>query len=134
MSRALDDLNPIFKPLAIELLARIAEAGIPIMIIDTLRTEAEHKINLANGTSQIKRSKHQDGLAIDVCPYSVYQISGPDKLNWDTSSEISVIIWNRLGVIGKNLGLRWGGNFKPISSKTGLGWDPGHFEYVINSL
>lgn len=38
MSRALNDLHPKFKPIAMELLARITEAGIPVMIIDTLRT------------------------------------------------------------------------------------------------
>lgn len=36
------------------------------VVIDGGRTEAEHKSNLAKGSSWIKRSKHQDGKAIDV--------------------------------------------------------------------
>lgn len=122
MSRALNDLNPKFKPLAIELIARIIEAGIPIMIIDTLRTPAEHKINLAKGVSSATRSKHLDGLAIDLCPYAEYSASGPDKLNWDTSAKE----WAIMGKIGEDLGLRWGGRWKKPH-------DPGHFEYVEKS-
>ena len=37
MSRALDDLDARFRPLAVELLARCAEAGVPVLIVDTLR-------------------------------------------------------------------------------------------------
>lgn len=128
MSRALNDLDPRFRPLAVELLARIVEAKIPVMIIDTLRTESEHKANLIAGTSKIKRSKHQDGLAIDLCPYEVYSVNGPDKLNWDTSTERSLLLWRTMGNIGKELGLVWGGDWKKrLTDK--IGWDPGHFEY-----
>lgn len=72
MSRKLDDLSPRFRPLAIELLARLTEAGIAVMVIDTLRTPAEHAANLAAGKSWVKRSKHLDGDAIDICPYAIY--------------------------------------------------------------
>ena len=41
MDRTLDSLNPKFKSIAIELLARLTEAGIVVMIINTLRTDAE---------------------------------------------------------------------------------------------
>lgn len=117
MSKALDDLDPRLKPLAIELLARAAEAGIPLMIIDTRRTEAEHQANLAAGRSWVARSKHLDGLAIDVCPYALYDLRGPDKLEWNVSDPV----WERLGKIGKRLGLRWGGDWTQA--------DMGHFEY-----
>src|SRR3972149_1349000 len=58
MSRKLDALAPRLKPLVFELLARSVEAGIPVMIIDTLRTPEEHAANLAKGVSWIKVSKH----------------------------------------------------------------------------
>lgn len=130
MSRQLNDLAPVFRPLAFELLARFTEAGLVVLIVDTLRTPAEHQVNLANGTSKVKHSKHLDGLAIDIVPYETYQANGPDKVNWDVTSPASVAIWKRMGLIGEALGLRWGGRFGPVSAKTGLGWDPGHFEYV----
>lgn len=116
MSRRLDDLAPQFKPLAIELLARLVEAGICVRIVDTLRTEEEHRANLLKGVSWVKRSKHLDGLAIDICPYEVWQSSGANKLNWDADHPI----WQRIGEIGEALGLRWGGRWKQR--------DMGHFE------
>jgi peptidoglycan L-alanyl-D-glutamate endopeptidase CwlK len=119
MSRRLDDLDVRFKPLAIELLARATEAGIAVMIIDTLRTPEEHAINLAKGVSWVTRSKHLDGLAIDICPYDVYRVDGADKLMWVTSHPS----WQVLGAIGEGLGLRWGGRWAVK--------DMGHFEYVV---
>jgi len=118
MSRALDDLSPRFKPLAMELLARCVEAHIPVLVVDTLRTPAEHAANLANGVSWTVRSKHLDGDAIDIVPYSVYDLHGPGKLQWDAGDPI----WQKLGAIGERLGLRWGGRWKQK--------DMGHFEYV----
>lgn len=116
MSRRLDDLSPAFKPKAMELLARFVEAGIAVMVIDTLRTPAEHQANLAAGVSWTKHSKHLDGNAIDVCPYMQFQLHGPDKLNWDPADPV----WSALGRIGEELGLIWGGRWKVR--------DLGHFE------
>lgn len=125
MSRALDDLDPRLRPLAIELVARCVEAGVAVMIVDTLRTPAEHAVNLAKGTSAATRSKHLDGLAIDLCPYETYQFAGPDKLRWDAGSGPKDVKepWATMGRIGESLGLRWGGRWKKP-------FDPGHFEYV----
>jgi peptidoglycan L-alanyl-D-glutamate endopeptidase CwlK len=39
------------------------------VIVDGWRSDAEHQKNLANGVSWIKRSRHQDGMAIDVAAY-----------------------------------------------------------------
>jgi hypothetical protein len=118
MSRRLDDLSARFRPLAFQLLARTVEAGIPVIIVDTLRTEAEHQVNLAKKVSWVKHSKHLDGDAIDICPYEQYAAHGPDKLLWTASDPI----WLRLGAIGESLGLRWGGRWSVP--------DLGHFEYV----
>ena len=119
MSRAFDDLDPRFKPLAMELVARLCEAGIPVLIVDTLRTPAEHAVNLAKGVSWTKHSKHLDGLAIDVVPYEVYTVQPKgDKLLWDTTHPI----WKQIGKIGQGLGLHWGGIWAVK--------DMGHFEYV----
>lgn len=118
MSRALDDLSPRMRPLAVELLARCVEAGIPVMVIDTLRTPAEHAANLKKGVSWTKHSKHLDGDAIDICPYSQYDLHGIDKLLWDAGDPV----WTRVGLLGEAIGLRWGGRWKNTP-------DFGHFEY-----
>lgn len=117
MSRALNDLSSRFRPLAFELLARCVEAGIPVLVVDTLRTPAEHAANLAKGVSWTKHSKHLDGDAIDLVPYSLWDLHGGDKLQWQPDP-----VWDRLGVIGESLGLRWGGRWAQK--------DLGHFEYV----
>lgn len=117
MSRKLDDLSPRMKPLAIELIARCVEQGIMVMIVDTLRTPAEHTENLKNGVSWIKRSKHLDGNAIDLAPYEQYALHGPDKLKWDASDPV----WLKIGQIGEQVGLLWGGRWVKTP-------DLGHFE------
>jgi hypothetical protein len=116
MSRQLDDLEPRFRWIAMELIARAAEAGIPVMIVDTLRTPQEQAENIAKGVSWTTHSKHLTGQAIDVCPYAVYQLRGPDKLQWGGDDPA----WEQLGGIGERLGLRWGGRWKQR--------DLGHFE------
>ena len=121
MSRKLDDLSPEFKPLAIELLARCVEARIPIFVIDTLRTPAEHAENLRSGRSWTIRSKHLDGDAIDVAPLQEYVLHGPAKANWNANDPV----WQKIGAIGESLGLRWGGRWKQR--------DMGHFELARES-
>lgn len=86
--------------------------------MDTLRTPEEHAANLAKGVSWTKRSKHLDGDAIDICPYSTWDAHGPDKLNWDIGDPV----WQKIGALGEAIGLRWGGRWKVK--------DMGHFEYV----
>jgi peptidoglycan LD-endopeptidase CwlK len=122
MSRKLDDLSPKFKPKAIELLARCVEAGIPTMIIDTLRMKEEQAENIRKGVSWTMKSNHLADLdgksnAIDVCPYDVYQVHGPDKLLWDGNDPV----WAKIGAIGEALGLTWGGRWAKR--------DLGHFEW-----
>jgi hypothetical protein len=124
MSRTLDALNAAFFPKAVMLLARLTEAEILVMITCTGRTQAEQDQAFATGHSQVRYSKHQDGFAIDVCPYQQYIIHGANKLQWDRSDPI----WAQMGKIGELIsGIGWGGRFRPLD-KNGMGWDPGHFE------
>lgn len=108
MSRALNDLAPTFKPQAIELLARLTEAGVCVLIVDTLRTQAEHEANLRNGTSWTRHSKHLDGLAMDVCPFQQWALHGPDKLQWNANDPV----WATIARVAESLGLRSGYRWK----------------------
>lgn len=125
MSRALNDLDSRLLPKVFELIARAAEHGIPVLIVDVLRTDAQQRVNVARGASATQQSKHlpqpPDGksLAIDLCPYEHFELHGPDKLSWDSADPS----WAVLGAIGEGLGLRWGGRWKDPH-------DPGHFEWV----
>ena len=118
MNTSLDSLDPVFKPLAFALLARSVEQRIPVVIVNTRRTDAEQDHAVATGVSWVKRSKHQDGLAIDICPYETYVAHGTNKLLWDADDPI----WLRLGQLGESLNLRWGGRWKQR--------DMSHFEYA----
>lgn len=120
MSRALDDLSPRMRPLVDKFLAKLMEARIPVMIVDTLRTPDEQAANVAKGVSWTLKSKHLTGDAIDVCPYAQYDLAGPDKLQWDETDPI----WNRIGAIGQGCGLKWG------VIKGGRRIDVGHFEFI----
>jgi len=127
MNRSLDALTSDFKPLAIELIARLVERGVQPLIVQTLRTLEEHRVNLANGTSRTARSKHlprkmrgfdsgtaDDGKAdaIDLCPYLVYTLApGGDKLSWDTATPPARAAWSAIGEVAEMLGLRWGGRW-----------------------
>jgi peptidoglycan LD-endopeptidase CwlK len=123
MSKALDDLDPKFKLTVFQLLARWTEAGIPVLIVETLRTQAQHELNLSAGRSWTKHSKHLDGFAIDVVPYALYTLApGGDKLEWNSDAPV----WQVLGKIGEGLGLRWGGRWTQR--------DMGHFEAVEGTL
>lgn len=118
MSRALSDLSDRFRPLAQALLAKFVEAKIPVLIICTRRTQEEHEANLAKGVSWTKHSKHLDGDAIDVCPFSQFMLHGSMKLQWDPTDPV----WAQMGLIGESLGLRWGGRWAQR--------DLGHFEWT----
>jgi hypothetical protein len=117
VSRRLDDLSPRMKPLAMAFLARLVEAKIAVLIVDTKRTPEEHARNLAGGRSWVKHSKHIDGDAMDVCPYDIYEIGGRNKLNWDATHPV----WARIADIAESCGL-----------VSGFRWaqkDCGHVEY-----
>lgn len=135
MSRALDDLSSTLRPIVFEVLARLTEAGLAVMIVDTLRTEAEHQANLAAGTSKAKLSYHLPrhlrlnlppsltdpdrgkSDAIDLAPFAQWQLHGPDKLQWDPADPA----WKVIGRIGEGLGLEWGGRWANPH-------DPGHLQ------
>jgi len=108
------------RPLVVEFLARLVEAGIVVMIVDTLRTKEEQTANVAKGVSWTMNSKHLTGDAIDVCPYETFLLHGPDKLKWDAADPV----WARIGAIGQACGLKWG------VIKGGVRIDLGHFEFL----
>jgi hypothetical protein len=134
-NRSLDVLSAAFRPLVFQLLARLTERGVAVMIVETIRTPAEHAANLAAGTSKTTNSKHlprrlrgviteiadlDKSDAIDLCPYEMYQLHGPDTLHWDANDPAFRVI----GEVAEKLDLRWGGRwYDPV--------DPGHCELII---
>jgi hypothetical protein len=120
--RALNLLHPDFRPIVDRFIARCVEERIAIVIVETWRSQEAHEEDLKNGRSWVKKSKHQHEietvsengyhyipapLAIDIAPYSVYDLHGDDKLQWDKKD----FVWQELGSIGKGIGLVWGGDW-----------------------
>lgn len=104
----LDSLSEAFRPLAMRFLARLVEARVPVVIVETRRSEEAHQEDLRNGRSWIQRSKHQDGNAIDVCPYAQYDLHGPDKLQWNPAHPV----WPTIAITAEKCGLKSGYRWK----------------------
>lgn len=111
----LDALHPYFLEKVNKLIAICKTKGIELAIVESFRTTAKQNEYKAMGKKYTRAtgglSKHQYGLAIDVVPVidSVAQ--------WDNAK-----LWKKIGAIGEQLGLRWGGRWHTL-------YDPGHFEW-----
>ena len=137
MSQSLDALSSSFRLRVFEVLARLIERDVMVMIIQTLRTPEQQAEYLARGASWTPLSTHLPrrlrGLtdepercdAIDLCPYAVYTAApGGDKLAWDESHPH----WQVIGEVVERIdGLRWGGRFRPPAKP-----DLGHVELVFH--
>jgi hypothetical protein len=149
--RNIDALDPSFRPIATELIQRLALAGIHYRIDETLRTEAVQKayylqsrLSLAE-VNQARReaglyllteaenkttvtwtldSVHLKGLAIDIVPLLAND-AGKFFVPWDY--ERYADSWMAIGKISLELGLNWGGTWPPISM-AGLGKDCPHHQ------
>jgi peptidoglycan L-alanyl-D-glutamate endopeptidase CwlK len=149
--RSLDELDPCFRPLADKYLAGLELAGIRYVVLETKRTQAVQDAYYAQGRRPLaevnalrmvaglwairdaenKRKPtdsamivfrgvgHGNGTAMDVAPAD---INGNPK--WSAAPEI----WKTMGEIAEISGLDWGGRWKPINERTGLGWDCAHVQ------
>jgi hypothetical protein len=153
--RSLDVLDSRFRPMAEDFLFRCSTAGFRIFVFETLRSDevqaaycaqgrkplAEvNDLRLKAGLSGISEAEnrgkitdpppgglltvykgvgHGNGTAMDVVP-----MTPNGKLLWSAAPEV----WMSIGEIGELCGMIWGGRWKPINERTGLGFDPGHFQ------
>lgn len=138
MDTSPDSLSSVAKPVIYELITRIVYRGVMVKIVQTGRTLEQAAANLANGTSGSNHSKHVPrklrGVvfapflaadldkvdAIDLCPYSVWQLHGDDKLQWNVDDPAWAIIMEEAEKLDMRSGRRWR---KPH--------DPGHCEMIL---
>lgn len=118
-SRKLEDLHPIVATKAKQFIELAEAEGIEILVTSTLRTFEEQAELFAIGRTKPGKkvtnakpgeSWHNFGLAFDVVPL----VNG--KAIWDSP------FWGRIGTLGKQVGLRWGGDFRTFKDKP-------HFEF-----
>jgi hypothetical protein len=153
--RSLDELSPDMRVRADDFLARAQVAGHRLYVFETKRSDAVQAAYCAQGRKPLSEVNtmraacglyalgysdnlrkitddppaglltvyrdrgHGNGTAMDVVP-----VTAGGKLLWGAAPDV----WKAIGEIGELCGLMWGGRFKPISLRTGLGWDPGHFQ------
>lgn len=152
MARLLAELSLDFRPQAVELLARLTEARIPVLITATGRSATEQAEAVRTGHSKVQHSRHQDGEAIDLVLYETWKRAGtigtPTKLDWDPfryAPDGKVVRdhrgakqlepeWAKLVEIVQRLGLRSGATFGETYQGALDGWDCGHAERPCDIL
>lgn len=112
----LNALHPYFREKISLLISMCAAKGIELAVVETYRTRSKQDEYRAMGKNYTRskggNSKHQYGLAIDLVPMVNCEPQ------WNNSK-----LWRKVGAIGEQLGLTWGGRWKSL-------YDPGHFEWT----
>lgn len=123
MSRNLNDLHPYAKYLAETFIEKCRRHGIEVLIYGTYRSREEQNKLYAQGRSKPGivvtnarggYSYHNYRLAFDCVA-----IMG-NKAQWGR-----VDLYEKMGTIGKSIGLEWGGDFKSIKDRPHFQWDGG---------
>ena len=102
-------LKPEAAGLALLLLQQAKGKGIDLRLISGYRSPEQQAELVAKGLSAARLSTHNTGLAFDVVVVEAGKTTFASKK------------YEAVGVIGRSLGLVWGGDWKPVS-------DPPHFE------
>lgn len=90
---------------------------IDISVIEGLRTLETQKSYVARGVSKTLKSKHLDGLAVDLYPYPVPRTkSGEIDSSSPKWEEMALVAYYCAGKIGIP-NLEWGGTWKSLVDK-----------------
>lgn len=113
-SRKLEDLHPTVEEMARQLLAAAENEGIDLLVTSTYRDHESQNELYAQGRTKPGRvvtnarggrSWHNWRLAFDVVPMR------NGKPVWGTSGD-DLVLWKRVGELGKEVGLEWAGDWK----------------------
>ncbi len=114
-------LHPSIQPMAKAVLQEAANQGIDLVVTFGSRTNEQQAALYAQGrtapgaivtNAPPGSSWHNFGLAFDVA------VLANGKPTWPTNEAL----WQKIGAIGKSVGLDWGGDFTSIKDRP-------HFEY-----
>lgn len=106
--RGTDKLAPKFREKVEKWIAEVNKTAAVIFITETFRTEERQKELIAAGLSQVKRSNHQDGLAVDIA-FTGAELYPADQKKWRAVADIA-----------KKYGIDWGFDLWK--------WDKPHFQ------
>ena len=103
----LNELQESVRPLALNLLRLAADQGIQLRVVSVYRSPDQQQALKDSGRGVTNAgallSYHNHRLAFDVVPTEY--ISLPD---WNPTGAL----WSKIGLIGKSVGLEWGGDWK----------------------
>ena len=111
--RSLDKLEGVHPDMVKCVTSAINYSKVDFGVICGLRTEAEQKELVAKGASQTMRSKHLEGLAVDLMAYVGSRASWELNLYDDIADAI------RVGAVMEGVDVTWGGAWH----KTLNDWD-----------
>lgn len=122
MSRNISDLHPELQLKIQQLKELCSKNGITIGISECLRTVAEQDALYAKGRTapgnivtnakgSTYSSMHQWGIAFDF--YLIMDVDKDGKTS-DDSYNNTTGLFNKVGALGKSIGLEWGGDWKSI--------------------
>ena len=119
-SRKIEDLHPHVASLCRKFIERCKEAGVDVLVTSTYRDHESQNALYAQGRTApgkiVTKAKggqsfHNHKVAFDVVPL----VNG--KAIWNDEG-----LWRKIGQIGQEVGLEWGGNWKFQ--------DKPHFQYT----
>lgn len=106
--RGTDKLSPKFKEKVENFIAEVNKKSPIIFITETWRSDERQAELIKAGLSQVKRSNHQDGLAVDIAFTGSALYPSDEKL------------WRSVADIAKKYGIDWGYDLWK--------WDKPHFQ------
>lgn len=114
-SRKLEDLDPLVQVMAKQLLEVAAESGIKLILTSTYRDHEKQQALYDQGrttpgkivtNAKPGQSFHNWRVAFDVVPVE------NGKAIWDNNG-----LWNKIGALGRDMGLEWGGDWTSFKDK-----------------
>ena len=117
-----------FTLMIAQLIIRAEILGIDLTFGEAFRTNEQQALHIESGASRVKRSQHQERLAVDFN----FFVDGkwiPDPRKQPIANQEKI---RKLGEYWESIGGRWGGRFgvSEIDYDIAIGWDSGHFEEV----
>jgi len=109
---ALNSLNPIPRDRAWMQLYLLRDWGMNPRLNEGRRSPERQAKLFAEGKSQVKHSRHEDGDAWDICDH---------ELGWNASKEF----WRAVGRAARIVGAVWGGSWKSFPDPAHTEWQQG---------
>jgi len=122
--REISRLDSRIQPLATQLILRGRAIGLNPVIVSGLRSQQEQDKLYEQGrttpgqiVTKTRNSMHTQGLAFDIAA-----LDENGSITW---SPKDTQFWDKMGTVGKSLGLTWGGDFRTFKDRP-------HFQYNVS--